>query len=146
MNVQGINAMVARKDSFSAITQRAIQRYQEITDETLDVEFLTKIQNVEDLTREINERNTKFRDFREKRGAIFDALQAALLPVEQFGSLAARGAALAFPPSSLIFGAVTNLMGAAKGVSASYDAIEDLMGSLKVEATFRFSTRSGRRM
>jgi hypothetical protein len=118
--------MAAPKDSFSAITQRATERYQEITGETLNVGFLTKIQNVEDLTREIDERNTKFRDFREKRGAIFDALQAALIPVERFSSLAAGGAARAFPPSSLIFGAVTNLMGA-----------------LKVETIFPFSTRNG---
>ena len=39
---------------------------------------------------------------------------------------------MVFPPSSLIFGAVTYLISAAKGVSASYDAIQDLMVTLKV--------------
>ncbi|PTU19008.1 hypothetical protein P175DRAFT_0342358 [Aspergillus ochraceoroseus IBT 24754] len=123
--------VVAPKNQIPAIYARAIQRYQEITDESLDVEFLAKIQNVDDLTKEIDARNKNFREFREKRGVIFNALQSALIPVELFGNLAAGGASMVFPPSSLVFGAVTYLMGAAKGVSSSYDAIQDLMGSLK---------------
>ncbi|PGH12593.1 hypothetical protein AJ80_06651 [Polytolypa hystricis UAMH7299] len=123
--------MVASKDQVPAIYERAVKKYKEITDETLDMEFLTKIQNVQELTKEIDERNTKFLEFREKRGAIFDVLQATLIPVQLFGDLMAGGASMVFPPSSLVFGAVTYLMGAAKGVSESYNAIHDLMGTLK---------------
>ncbi|KKK20439.1 hypothetical protein ARAM_002899 [Aspergillus rambellii] len=133
--------VVAPKNQIPAIYARAIQRYQEITDESLDVEFLAKIQNVDDLTKEIDARNKNFREFREKRGVIFNALQSALIPVELFGNLAAGGASMVFPPSSLVFGAVTYLMGAAKGVSSSYDAIQDLMGSLK-DFTIRLKTYS----
>jgi hypothetical protein len=52
--------------------------------------------------------------------------------------MAAGGASIAFPPSSLVFGAMSYLVTAAKGVSSSYDAIEDLMGTLKV-GVFRYS-------
>ncbi|KAL4879917.1 NACHT and TPR domain protein [Aspergillus karnatakaensis] len=123
--------MGGTKDQIPAIYARAIKKYQEITDETLDVDFLRKLQNVDDLTKEIDARNQQFGEFREKRGVIFDVMKAALIPVQLFGDLAAGGASMVFPPSSLIFGAVTYLMGAAKGVSASYNAIHELMGSLK---------------
>lgn len=124
--------MTVPKNQIPAIYERAIKKYQEITDEPFDVQFLAKIRNVEDLTKEIDARNNSFREFREKRGAMFDVLNAAMIPVQLFGDLAAGGASMVFPPSSLVFGAVTYLMGAAKGVSASYDAIQDLMGTLKV--------------
>ncbi|KAE8157722.1 hypothetical protein BDV40DRAFT_277652 [Aspergillus tamarii] len=123
--------MTVPKNQIPAIYERAIKKYQEITDEPFDVQFLAKIRNVEDLTKEIDARNNSFREFREKRGAMFDVLNAAMIPVQLFGDLAAGGASMVFPPSSLVFGAVTYLMGAAKGVSASYDAIQDLMGTLK---------------
>lgn len=119
-------------DQSSAICEKAIRKYHEITGETLGVDFLTKIRSVSDLTKEIDERNSAFREFREKRGAIFDVLEAALIPVQLFGNLAAGGASMVFPPSSLVFGAVMHLVGAAKGVSASYDAIQDLMQMLQV--------------
>jgi hypothetical protein len=115
-----------------AIYARAISKYEEITDEKLDTAFLAKLQNVDDLTREIDTRNTQFSEFREKRGVIFDVLKTAMIPVQLFGDLVAGGASMVFPPSSLVFGAVTYLMNAAKGVSSSYDAIAELMGSLKV--------------
>jgi hypothetical protein len=115
-----------------AIYARAISKYEEITDEKLDTAFLAKLMNVDDLTREIDTRNTQFSEFREKRGVIFDVLKTAMIPVQLFGDLAAGGASMVFAPSSLVFGAVSYLMNAAKGVSSSYDAIAELMGSLKV--------------
>lgn len=124
--------MEDQKGQIPAIYARAIKKYQEITEETLDVDFLRRLHNVEDLTKEVDARNSRFGEFREKRGLIFDVMKTALIPVQLFGDLAAGGASMVFPPSSLVFGAVTYLIGAAKGVSASYDAIQDLMGSLKV--------------
>ncbi|CAI7663781.1 unnamed protein product [Penicillium pancosmium] len=123
--------MAVSTDQFSAIYDKAIQKYNEITGETLAVDFIARIRSVDDLTKEIDERNSTFREFRERRGAIFDVLETTLIPVELFGALAAGGASVAFPPSSLVFGAVIHLVGAAKGVSASYDAIQDLMQMLQ---------------
>ncbi|CAG8016084.1 unnamed protein product [Penicillium nalgiovense] len=129
--------MVAQKDQSSAICEKAIRKYHEITGETLGVDFL-KVQNVNDLTKEIEQRNNTFREFREKRGAIFDVLESALVPVQLFSNLAAGGASMAFPPSSLVFGAVMHLVDAAKGVSTSYNAIQDLMQMLQ-DFTIRLS-------
>ncbi|PKX90549.1 NACHT and TPR domain protein [Aspergillus novofumigatus IBT 16806] len=123
--------MTVKNNQIPAIYARAIEKYKEITKEDLDVAFLCKLQNVDDLAKEIDERNKSFSEYRHKRGVIFDAMQAALIPVQLFGDIAAGGASMAFPPSSLVFGAVTYLVTAAKGVSSSYDAIEDLMGTLK---------------
>lgn len=39
---------------------------------------------------------------------------------------------MAFPPSSLVFSAVALLISAAKGVSSSYNAIQELMETIKV--------------
>ncbi|KAB8078648.1 hypothetical protein BDV29DRAFT_165951 [Aspergillus leporis] len=133
--------MTVQYGQVPAIYARAIERYREITKEDLHVTFLQKLQTVEDLTKEIDEQNTSFGEFRHKRGTIFNAMQAALVPVQLFGNLAAGGASMVFPPSSLVFGAVTYLMGAAKGISSSYDAIGDLMATLK-EFTIRLKTYS----
>ncbi|KAL4984093.1 hypothetical protein BDW68DRAFT_180987 [Aspergillus falconensis] len=77
-----------------AIYARAIAKYRQITEDTLDVELLSRLQkSLEDLT----------------KGA----------------------ASMAFPPASLVFGAVTHLIGAAKGLSDSYDTIHDLLIQLK---------------
>jgi hypothetical protein len=131
--------MTVQNNQIPAIYARAIEKYKEITKEDLDVAFLCKLQNVDDLAKEIDERNKSFSEYRHKRGVIFDAMQAALIPVQLFGDIAAGGASMVFPPSSLVFGAVTYLVTAAKGVSSSYDAIEDLMGTLKVGGLPPFS-------
>ncbi|KAL6234540.1 hypothetical protein BDW75DRAFT_241045 [Aspergillus navahoensis] len=123
--------MVAPADRFLAIYEKASRRYHEITGEALEDQFLTKICSVGNLMKEIDEQNRAFREFRERRQEIFDALEAALIPVQFFGDLAARGASIVVPPSSLVFGAVLHLVGAAKGVSASYEAIEGLMQTLQ---------------
>lgn len=66
----------------------------------------------------------------------FYIMEGAMKPVELVGNLAAGAASMSFPPSSLVFGAVTYLINAAKGVTASYDAIQDLMQTLKVCYSF----------
>ncbi|KAL3473862.1 NACHT and TPR domain protein [Aspergillus californicus] len=128
--------MVGQETQIPAICERAIRKYEEIAEEAIDVEFLLNIKDVDDLTKEIDTRNTKFAEFRERRGVIFDVLKAAMIPVQLLNDVAAGGVSIAFPPSGVVFGALALLIGAAKGVSASYDAIQDLMGALK-----NFTTR-----
>jgi hypothetical protein len=55
-----------------------------------------------------------------------------MLPIQLVGDLASTGAQIAFPPAGVIFSAVKYLINAAGGVSAKYDAIVELMGTLKV--------------
>lgn len=119
-------------DQIPPIYQTAIRRFEEITKKKLDDPDLLKMRTVNDLLQQVESRNQKFIEFREKKHAFFRALSAAMKPIELVGNLAAGAASMAFPPSSLCFSAAQYLIGAAKGVSKSYDAIQDLMGTLKV--------------
>lgn len=58
-------------------------------------------------------------------------LKAVVTPTELVGNLAAGAASAVFPPSSMCFGAVMYLIGAAGGDSASLDAIAELLDVLK---------------
>jgi hypothetical protein len=120
------------RDQISSIYERAIAQYDEITKTKLEEATSTGLTTLGDLEKAIDSNQNDFSAFREKRHKIFSVLSASLRPVEQVGGLAASGASLAFPPSSLVFGAVTLLLGAAKNVSAKYDAIIVLFEKLKV--------------
>jgi hypothetical protein len=119
-------------DQIPDIYKAAIKRYEETTKKKLDDPSITKLITVKDLTNALDARNNEFTAFREKRHGIFAVLSVAMRPIELFGDLAAGGASMAFPPSSLVFGAVSFLINAAKDVSAKYDAIVELMETLKV--------------
>jgi hypothetical protein len=124
--------MASYTNQIPTIYARAIANYKEITRNDLDVAILSRLRNVDDLTREVDAQNQSFSEFREKRHIIFESLSMAMKPIELVSNLAAGGATMTFPPSSLVFGAVSYLISAARGVSASYDAIQDLMRTLKV--------------
>jgi hypothetical protein len=124
--------MASYNNQIPTIYARAIASYKEITKNDLDIAVLSRLRNVDDLIREVDTQNQSFSEFREKRHIVFESLSMAMKPIELVSNLAAGGASMAFPPSSLVFGAVSYLISAAKGVSASYDAIQDLMRTLKV--------------
>lgn len=124
------------------IWQQAITRYEEITKKKLDDPALKDVTTVDGLLRAIDNENNVFSDFREKRHGIFTALTIAMRPVEVVGDLAAGGVSMAFPPSSLVFGAVQFLMSAAKGVSTKYDAIMGLMSTLKARIISFYNGKS----
>lgn len=63
-------------------------------------------------------------------------LKAAIKPVELVSNLASGAASAMFPPSAMCFGAVMFLIDTAHGVSASLDAIAELLDLLK-EFTIR---------
>ncbi|KAK2736232.1 hypothetical protein FQN57_000830 [Myotisia sp. PD_48] len=123
--------MAGDRDQIPGIYKQAIRKFEEITKQNLDDPALLRLNTIDDLMKEIDYRNDKFSEFRETRHLFFDTLQGALMPVELIGNLASGAASMAFPPSTLVFGAFSYLMNAAKGVSASYDAIQDLLESLK---------------
>lgn len=80
----------------------------------------------------IETENQSFTDFRAKRARIFSALKSAMLPIQLVRDLASADAQLTFLPAGLIFNSAKYLIRAAEGVSAKYDAILDLMDTLKV--------------
>lgn len=137
---------MASSSQIPIIYRQAIARYKEITKNELDVAFFSRLRSVDDLTSEVDARNSNFSEFREKRHIIFDSLSIAMKPIELVGNLAAGGASMAFPPSSLVFGAVSYLINAAKGASASYNAIQELMRTLKVRYSRLFFNTSSNRL
>lgn len=124
--------MASHGNQVPQIYKEAIRRYEETTNKKLDEPSIVNIRTVHDLLAEVDRRNNKFSEFRETRDTLFRVLEGALMPVELVSNLASGASSMAFPPSSLVFGAATYLINAAKRVSASYDAIEGLMGTLKV--------------
>ena len=83
----------------------------------------------------------RFSEYRGKRQKLFRVLGNVLKPIELLGNLAAGGASVAFPPSSLVFGAVLYLINAGQGVSACYDAITNLFNEVQ-DFTSRLSVHS----
>ena len=124
--------MPAHKNQLPAIYEEAIRRYEETTNKKLDEPSMLSINTVDKFLAEIDRRNDGFSKFRETRYKFFNVLEAALKPVEIVSNLSSGAASMAFPPSTLVLGAAVYLVNAAKGVSASYDAIQSLMGTLKV--------------
>ncbi|KAH8425286.1 uncharacterized protein LDX57_003044 [Aspergillus melleus] len=116
---------------FQAIWDQAKERYRALTDIDLDDPSAPHPASTADLVTILDTHNREFKHFREKRSLVFDSLQSACKPIELVGNLAAGAASMAFPPSSLCFGAAMYLVNAAHGVSASYDAIADLFVTLK---------------
>lgn len=122
----------------SKIWDKAIQKYEEVTEEKLDDQSLRSLATVEELSKAVEDENEKFRAFRKRRRPIFAALAAALRPVEQVSDIAASAASTAFPPSSAVFGVVKRLIQAGKGVSDRYDTIVKLLSSLVVRTFYLF--------
>lgn len=122
---------MAQSSQFLAIWSTAKKRYFEVTGKDMDGDTFPHPSSIRDLQASLDKQNDKFEDFRKRRAAVFDVLEGACKPIELVSNIAAGGAAMAFPPSTLCFGAITYLINAAKGVSASYDAIIDMMGTLK---------------
>ncbi|ERF68631.1 hypothetical protein EPUS_07192 [Endocarpon pusillum Z07020] len=122
---------MAQSSQFLAIWSAAKKRYAEVTGMDMDGDTFPHPSSIRDLQASLDKQNDKFEDFRKRRATVFDVLEGACKPIELVSNIAAGGAAMAFPPSTLCFGAITYLINAAKGVSASYDAIIDMMGTLK---------------
>lgn len=126
---------MSESDQVALIWSAAVDRYEQITNRKLDDPALERLSTVEGLLSVIDSENKQFSDFREKRRGIFTALEYALRPIELVGGIAAGATSMLYPPSTLIFASVMYLIDAAKGVSAKFNAIMELMGTLKVRIT-----------
>ncbi|PGG96485.1 hypothetical protein AJ79_09575 [Helicocarpus griseus UAMH5409] len=113
--------MNEKQDQFTAIWTAAKAQYADVVGEDIDDPSFPHPLSTDELLASLDKQNKNFKHFREKRAR----------PIELVGNLAAGGAAMAFPPSTLRYGAAMYLINAAHGVSASYDAIVDLLEMLK---------------
>lgn len=123
-------------DDIGELWQEASKRYADICGK--DLKTLPMPKTTAELLSSVEKQNKDYKHFREKSGTLFTVLSAAVKPIELVGNLAAGAASAVFPPSSMCFGAVMYLIGAARGVSASLDAIAELLGDLQ-DFTVRLS-------
>jgi fungal STAND N-terminal Goodbye domain len=126
-----LNIDMAYSAQFLAIWSLAKKRYAEETGDDLDHPAIPHPSSIGELKTLLEHQNHNFEAFRMKGALIFDSLNALCRPIQLLADLAAGGAALTLPPSTACFGAVTYLIKAAEGVSASYDDIIDLTGKLE---------------
>ncbi|KAJ5584341.1 Tetratricopeptide-like helical [Penicillium hispanicum] len=113
------------------IWNQAIHKYEEITKKRVDDPALRGVTTVNALLELVERENRAFSNFRDKGNRIFETVKLAMSPIEALGDIAAGGASVVCQPSTIVFNGVKYLLDAAKGVSAKYDAIIELMTSLK---------------
>ena len=120
---------------WASIWDSALKEYAKVVGKSLDSTDMPKPSSAEDLLTEIDRQHTKLFDFREKRHILFTVLGGALKPVELVGNLASGAASMAFPPTSMVFGAVAYLINAGHGVSSNYDSIVELFQEIRAFTT-----------
>ncbi|KAJ5360198.1 Tetratricopeptide-like helical [Penicillium concentricum] len=125
----------------ASLWTEAIKQYETIAKQKLDPVVL-RVTTVNDLLEVIDEENKQFNAFRDRGHRLRDVLKHAMAPIELVGTVVAGGVSAAYPPSTYVFGAVTLLLEAAKGVSDKYDAIIETMSTLK-DLTIRLKVYSG---
>lgn len=114
----------------ATISEQAKAQYKLATGEDLDNPAVPYLATTDDLLASLDKENKNFKGFREKRSKIFSVLTAVCRPIELISTIGSSLSAV-FPPAASL-GALKILLTAADGVSASYDAILDLLSTLKV--------------
>ncbi|RHZ66396.1 hypothetical protein CDV55_101215 [Aspergillus turcosus] len=115
--------------TFTTIWEQAKAQYKLATGEDLDNPAVPHPATTDDLLASLDKENKNFKAFREKRSKIFSVLAAVCRPIELISTIGSSLSAV-FPPAASL-GALRILLTAADGVSASYDAILDLLSTLK---------------
>ncbi|KAL5598538.1 hypothetical protein BROUX41_003532 [Berkeleyomyces rouxiae] len=117
---------------FQSLVQDAHTKYIQTAEKGKPMSFLdTSVRSIDDLVVAIDQQNNKFQSFREQKRGIVDVLTTILQPVDQLGQVFGGLAEQAFAPSLAIFTATRLIMGAAEGVSQTYDAIVDMFQRLQ---------------
>lgn len=123
---------MAEPNQVPKIWEAAIRQYEDATEKKLDDSTLRSLTTVGELVGAVEKQNQGFQDFRQKRRGLYAVLSAAMGPIELVGSAASQAAATVFPAGTYVFAAVQYLIAAAKGVSEKYDAIVEVLKTLKV--------------
>ena len=93
---------------------------------------LTNLRTTDDLLKQIESREQKFKDFREQKAKLWAVLRRSMTGVQVLGGLTQNALTLTpFSMASPILGGVLFLVGSAKGVSESYDRITALLSELE---------------
>ncbi|KAL2890440.1 Nacht and tpr domain protein [Ceratocystis lukuohia] len=117
---------------FQSLIAEAHNKYIQTAEKGKSVSFLDpSMRSISDLVVAIDRQNDKFQAFREQKRGIIDVVTTILQPVDQLGQAFGGLAEQAFAPSLAIFTAVRLIVGAADGVSQTYDAIVDMFQRLQ---------------
>ncbi|KAF2837374.1 NACHT and TPR domain protein [Patellaria atrata CBS 101060] len=119
------------EDQFAVIWNAALARYADTTGQRVSDSSFPKPTATEDLMDLIRRQNNSFVSFREHHGNVFSALDAALHPLEVLSKVSEGGAVQVLPQTCVLFGAVSVMIYAARGVTAAYDAIQELFETLR---------------
>ncbi|KAK6514720.1 hypothetical protein TWF281_004916 [Arthrobotrys megalospora] len=87
--------------------------------------------SIEEFKQQIESSQSKFKEYRNAKLALWSSVSSFLGPVEKIGELVAEGAGTVFAPAPMIMGAVSFLIKGAEDVSQCYDYIEDLLDDMK---------------
>ncbi|KAK6505062.1 hypothetical protein TWF481_006985 [Arthrobotrys musiformis] len=123
----------AQEAQFLEIWEEALRSYKtECSGEDLSAVLqLPDPTNLEALKQNIEGSRSKFDEYRKIRASLWRSLSNFLVPIEALGGAASQGAAVFFQASPAIMAAMNILIKGAKGVSQSYDYIEELFDGIK---------------
>jgi hypothetical protein len=119
-------------DQFASLWQEALAAYEKTSERPLaEINQNGKnMRTVDDLRNVVEQTDKNFSSFR-NRHAIWGHLKVMIGPVQMLGRLAQSAVGLSpIAPASTILSAALYLLSAAGGVSATYDAIEALLGDV----------------
>jgi fungal STAND N-terminal Goodbye domain len=118
--------------TFDDLWDQACEGYLRSTDRApLDRAVLKRLHNTDDLLKQLEARQSKFSDWKNKHPRTFSALSKAIRPFELFLNIAQTAvSATPFAPASTVLGALLFIVEAANGVSEAYEWIEQLFDKL----------------
>ncbi|KAF8540637.1 hypothetical protein BDD12DRAFT_880276 [Trichophaea hybrida] len=123
-------------DGVAALWRRAISQYQEATGNDPCSFNIKQAPSIEDVMNFTVEKEGHFKKWRSdgvsrKTSKFREVLKATLRPIDKLGSFVGSCASMAFPPSSVIFGAISVMLQTANSVSADYDTLLAFFEELK---------------
>ncbi|KAL2817712.1 hypothetical protein BDW59DRAFT_165869 [Aspergillus cavernicola] len=121
---------MSSEDSLSTLWETACTSYAQETGTALTSPDFPKLSTPSDLSSHLESEKEHFADFRMKKRPLFHAMQTILSPFENFGDLISGAVSIAFPPASIIMGAMLLLIRSARRVSDAFDSINALFQKL----------------
>ncbi|KAF3227210.1 hypothetical protein TWF192_006693 [Orbilia oligospora] len=124
-------ALAAQQTRFLEIWDEALKNYKTaFSGGDLSTIQLPDPANLEAFRQDIESSQSRFEKYREIRASLWKSLANFLVPIEMLGGVASQGAVAAFQASPAIMAAVSILIKGARGVSQSYDYIQELLNDI----------------
>ncbi|KAK6354148.1 hypothetical protein TWF730_008564 [Orbilia blumenaviensis] len=116
---------------FLEIWAAALDRYRTECGYDLTASSSVNPTSVEEFKQQIENSESRFKEYRNAKNALWSSASGFLIPVEKIGQIVAEGAGVVFAPAPAIMRAVALLIKGAGDVSQCYDYIEGLLSYMK---------------